>query len=183
MACQRLCPHLGPVLFQFPTNFRTTSGRGGKATSNIERLRRLGEVRTLRLAARLLSCPSTSALQQRQQGASAPRMTRLICALRVQHLLRGPVRACRCPRVPCRCCPGGSGLCLSSGTPHGSVKRCTMCCGSTTGAWPSRTAQARQGCGAQGCWLSLAWLHAVVPAVMLAAWFLCPCRSATPTCH
>lgn len=44
-ACTRLRPHLGPVLFQFPTNFRTTSGKGDKVTSNIERLRRLGEVR------------------------------------------------------------------------------------------------------------------------------------------
>ncbi|KAL4458702.1 hypothetical protein ABPG75_013567 [Micractinium tetrahymenae] len=43
-SCQRLRPHLGPVLFQFPTNFRTTSGKGEKAASNIDRLRRLGEV-------------------------------------------------------------------------------------------------------------------------------------------
>lgn len=43
-SCQRLRPHLGPVLFQFPTNFRTTSGKGERATSNIERLSRLGQV-------------------------------------------------------------------------------------------------------------------------------------------
>ena len=36
--------HLGPILFQFPPNFATTSGKGGAATSNVDRLRRLGEL-------------------------------------------------------------------------------------------------------------------------------------------
>ncbi|EFN50698.1 hypothetical protein CHLNCDRAFT_28822, partial [Chlorella variabilis] len=41
----RLRPHLGPILFQLPATFKTTSGKGDKATSNIDRLRRLGEFR------------------------------------------------------------------------------------------------------------------------------------------
>lgn len=47
-SCQRLRPHLGPVLFQFPANFRTTAaakGKGQPPINNIDRLRRLGEVR------------------------------------------------------------------------------------------------------------------------------------------
>ena len=50
-SCQRLRPHLGPVLFQFPANFRTTAaakGKGQPPINNIYRLRRLGEVRGLR---------------------------------------------------------------------------------------------------------------------------------------
>lgn len=41
---QRLRPHLGPVLFQFPQNFSTTSMRGKETVSNISKLCRLGEV-------------------------------------------------------------------------------------------------------------------------------------------
>ncbi|PRW59561.1 hypothetical protein C2E21_1706 [Chlorella sorokiniana] len=46
-SCQRLRPHLGLVLFQFPSNFRTTAaakGKGQPTINNIDRLRRLGEV-------------------------------------------------------------------------------------------------------------------------------------------
>ena len=53
--CQRLGPHLGPVLFQFPANFKTVGGKGKDAFSNIDRLRRLAEVRAGRC------CPFTSA--------------------------------------------------------------------------------------------------------------------------
>ena len=50
--CQRLGDHLGPVLFQFPENFkRTAGGRGGAGTSsgagrtdNLDRLRALGQL-------------------------------------------------------------------------------------------------------------------------------------------
>ena len=41
--CQRLGPHLGPVLFQFPANFKTTSIKDKQAVSNIGKLRSLGE--------------------------------------------------------------------------------------------------------------------------------------------
>lgn len=34
-------------------------------------------------------------------------------------------------------------MCLSSGTRPGCAKRCTPCCGSAAGRWPSRTAQVR----------------------------------------
>lgn len=40
--CERLKPHLGPVLWQFPSNFKTTSKQG--VASNIDRLRSLGKV-------------------------------------------------------------------------------------------------------------------------------------------
>lgn len=43
--CQRLRPHLGPVLFQFPANFGTTSRRGRETVSNIDKLQDLGRVR------------------------------------------------------------------------------------------------------------------------------------------
>lgn len=46
--CERLRPFLGPVLFQLPGDMAATSqGRGGAAVNNIDRLRRLGEVRRL----------------------------------------------------------------------------------------------------------------------------------------
>ncbi|KAI7846102.1 hypothetical protein COHA_000363 [Chlorella ohadii] len=46
-SCQRLRPHLGPVLFQFPANFKTSAAaksKGQPPINNIDRLRRLGEV-------------------------------------------------------------------------------------------------------------------------------------------
>jgi len=47
-SCQRLRPHLGTVLFQFPANFKTSAAaksKGQPPINNIDRLRRLGEVR------------------------------------------------------------------------------------------------------------------------------------------
>ena len=41
--CQRLGLHMGPVLFQFPANFKTTSIKDKQAVSNIDKLRSLGE--------------------------------------------------------------------------------------------------------------------------------------------
>lgn len=42
--CELLRPHLGPVLFQFPSNFKTTSLKGKEVVDNIAKLRRLGDV-------------------------------------------------------------------------------------------------------------------------------------------
>jgi uncharacterized protein YecE (DUF72 family) len=49
--CQRLGLHLGPVLFQFPANFKTTSVKDKHAVSNIDKLRSLGEASVVLRAA------------------------------------------------------------------------------------------------------------------------------------
>lgn len=57
--CQRLRPHLGPVLFQFPANFRTATSKG---ESNIARLRRLAEASLRRARRRICRCFCAEAL-------------------------------------------------------------------------------------------------------------------------
>lgn len=132
--CQRLGPHLGPVLFQFPPNFRTTSAKGKETVCNLQKLRELGEVRAPR----------------RREPESGHRVSLGAEACKnasVRHVYTHTDAAA----ASRRCCRPAASLCLSSATPAGCAARCTTPCGSTTGAWPSRTSQA----GGRGCALEV----------------------------
>lgn len=58
-SCQRLQPHLGPILFQFPSSFATTASNG--AVDNIERLRTLGKARWVGSCVRVVTTAAAAA--------------------------------------------------------------------------------------------------------------------------
>ena len=57
-SCQRLQPHLGPILFQFPSSFATTASNG--AVDNIERLRTLGKARWVGSCVRVVTTAASA---------------------------------------------------------------------------------------------------------------------------